>query len=236
MPRQKLEPKILATSNEWICVDCPSGVSQEELATLFAMSSENGTRRPVPAHRSDVGASGIVLMGYEKSFREAVHEQLVEGRATLDWEVLVRGYVLDETGEITAPLYFDKRSNRMEASRPRGEAATTHYRILQRLPGHTLLNCRAPADRPQQIRVHLASVDYPVVGDHEYGDGEPLLLSRFKRNYRPSKRHEERPLLDRLAMHAAGIAFVDPATEAPICVVAAHHRDFRATIRQLEKL
>ncbi|MGE3182097.1 MAG: pseudouridine synthase [Phycisphaerae bacterium] len=241
MARSGGELKTLARSERWIAMDRPSGVPLAEVAAFAADSAGAGDEASVaarflPVHRVELEGSGLVLLALDSAFRDDFRTQRAGDHAKFFWDVLVTGYMLEEQGEIVAPLYFDKRTNRVEAVRQRGETATTRYRIIERLPGHTLLECEPVEDRPQQIRAHLASLGFPVAGDAMYGSGEPLRLSDFKRNYRPSTRREELPLLNRLGMHARRVTFVDPESRETIALEAPHQKDFLATIRQLRKL
>ena len=76
--------------------------------------------------------------------------------------------------------------------------------------GFTLLRCRPRTGRTHQIRVHLEHAFMPLVIDPIYGGGDRVMLSSFKSKYRPSKRHPERPLLERLSLHAESITFEHP--------------------------
>ena len=112
----------------------------------------------------------------------------------------------------------------------------TRYRILERLPGNTLLECRPLTGRQHQIRVHLAAIGHPLTVDPQYGGGESVLLSRYKSDYRPSSRRPERPLIERLTLHAARITFEHPHRGQPVTYESPIPRDLQATLRQLGRL
>jgi 23S rRNA pseudouridine955/2504/2580 synthase/23S rRNA pseudouridine1911/1915/1917 synthase len=89
--------------------------------------------------------------------------------------------------------------------------------------------------RTHQIRVHMKDLGHPIVCDELYGDGKPLLLSSLKHKFKLSKNElEERPLLNRLALHASRLGFTKPSGEK-IEIQADLHKDLKATLQQLTK-
>jgi 23S rRNA-/tRNA-specific pseudouridylate synthase len=108
--------------------------------------------------------------------------------------------------------------------------------VIERLPGMTLLHCFPLTGRQHQVRVHLQSIGLPLLVDPLYGNSSAFYLSSVKPNYRPSRRHEERPLIDRLTLHAEALSFTHPRTGEPVCVEAPLPKDFRATLTQLRRL
>jgi 23S rRNA pseudouridine955/2504/2580 synthase len=115
----------------------------------------------------------------------------------------------------------------------KGKSARTHLNTIKTYRHHTLVECKPVTGRMHQIRVHLAAQGAPITGDLQYG-GKPFFLSAVKRGYNLKKDTEERPVIERLALHAVGIAFNDldgNRTE----VSAPYPKDFRALLSQLEK-
>jgi hypothetical protein len=124
----------------------------------------------------------------------------------------------------------------MEATRGRGKPSVTLVRGLCRFRGYTLVHARPLTGRTHQIRAHLRHVGHAIVGDASY-DGEPrLLLSELKSGYRRGRGEMERPLLERLALHAARIELTSPATAARVRCVAPLPKDLRSALRQLQKV
>jgi 23S rRNA pseudouridine1911/1915/1917 synthase len=148
---------------------------------------------------------------------------------------LVVGFV-PESGEVRFGLTFNRKAERIEATPFRGKDAITRYEVVQRVAGHTLLACWPQPDWPQQVRAHLLSLGFPIVADPVYGHPAGLLLSQFKPNYRESQRRPERPLMARLALHAAEVALAHPVTGAALKLEAPPPKDLRATLKQLERL
>jgi 23S rRNA pseudouridine1911/1915/1917 synthase len=161
--------------------------------------------------------------------------QFEEGRAQTVYLALVTGCV-EEDGEIDMLLRYDKRAGRLSASSRRGRPSLTRYRVVERVAGNTLLECRPLRERTDQVRAHLAAIGHPLSVDCEYGGGSAVLLSSYKPDYRPSGRHAERPLIDRLALHSASVFVAHPATGRPMRLTAPLPKDLRATLAQLRRL
>ncbi len=115
-----------------------------------------------------------------------------------------------------------------------GKPAATDFRVLESFGRFVWLECRPRTGSQHQIRVHLAAAGAPVLNDPLYGDPEEkLLLSELKRRYKG--RDEERPLIGRLALHAAELAFVHPVTREPIKVSAPLPHEFEVALKYLRK-
>lgn len=187
------------------------------------------------AHRLDCDTSGVVVFARTIEAQRSLSEQFAAGRVEKVYLALVTGYVAGD-GEVDMPI-APTRTERMRTARPGGgKDSITRYRVLERLPGDTLLECRPTTGRTHQIRVHLAAIGHPLTVDPLYGGGIAVLLSRYKSGYVPSGRKEERPLIDRLTLHAAAISFDHPADGRRICYESPLPKDFAATLKQLRKL
>jgi 23S rRNA-/tRNA-specific pseudouridylate synthase len=115
-----------------------------------------------------------------------------------------------------------------------GQAGLTEFRVLESFGRFVWLECRPLTGRTHQIRVHLAAIGAPVLGDALYGDpGTQLLLSELKRRYKG--RDEERPLIARLALHASGLAFLHPATREPTILQAPLPNEFAVALKYLRR-
>jgi 23S rRNA pseudouridine955/2504/2580 synthase/23S rRNA pseudouridine1911/1915/1917 synthase len=112
----------------------------------------------------------------------------------------------------------------------RGKPSVTDYKVLEEFGKFSFLQFRIHTGRTHQIRVHCQYIGHPIVCDDIYGDGAPVLLSSLKKNYNLSKVElEERPILNRLALHSYRIVFdeFDISVEPP--------KDIRALLQQLRK-
>ncbi len=241
--RPKLLPAILAADDDILVVDKPAG-----LLTVGGRPWEKSVGRAmveaqlVPpgepfriVHRLDKDASGVLV--YARSLRAQQHltEQFASQRVEKTYLALVSGYVLDD-GEVDLPLEVDKSGTRAWVSPRRGKPSLTRYRIVERVAGNTLIECRPLSGRTHQIRAHLAAIGHPLTVDPKYGGGQQVMLSRFKPGYQPSRRHEERPLISRLTLHAARIVFDHPDGRGQVAYEAPLPKDLRATLNQLRRV
>lgn len=186
-------------------------------------------------HRLDKGTSGVIVFAKN----EAVHKHLslqFEARSTKKiYQGLVIGKWPDEKGVIEEPIgeHFSHKGEMMITAE--GKAAITEYEILESFRAYTWMQFHILTGRTHQIRVHCKHKGHPIVCDELYGDGKPVLLSGIKRQFKLSKKEEEeRPILQRLALHAYQLSFADTAGnihsfEAPL------PKDLRALLQQLKK-
>ena len=241
-PRPKLLT-ILHLDSEIVVIDKPAHVlsvpeRQPEPCAIDLLRArpelhDNPAVRVV--HRLDREASGVLVYARTLAAQRHLVSQFAQRQVTKVYYALVTGYVAED-GEVDLKLAFDRRRQRVEASALRGRPALTRYHIVQRLAGNTLLECHPVTGRLHQIRAHLAAIGHPLAVDSLYGNGQGLLLSSYKADYRPSGRRPERPLIARLTLHAGRITFVHPATGMPLTLEAPWPKDLRAAVAQLARL
>lgn len=186
-------------------------------------------------HRLDVEASGVLLYARTRAAQQHIVRQFFQRQVEKTYLALVSGYVAQD-GEVDLPLAFDRRRNRVRANPRRGKPSLTRYRIAQRLAGNTLLVCQPVTGRLHQIRAHLAAIGHPLTVDPLYGGGEAVFLSHYKPDYRPSARRPERPLIQRLTLHAASVSLTHPVDGSQLKIEAPVPKDFRAAVNQLGRL
>ncbi len=124
----------------------------------------------------------------------------------------------------------------MMISDKESKPAQTRWRLIERLGPASLVRCWPLTGRQHQIRVHLQLMGLPLLVDPLYGGAEAFYLSSVKADYHASRRHEERPLIARLTLHAESITFAHPRTSQQVKIDAPLPRDFRALLTQLRKL
>ncbi|MDR2609824.1 MAG: RluA family pseudouridine synthase [Clostridiales Family XIII bacterium] len=150
------------------------------LAGDDSLSGVGGKLRPGIVHRIDKNTSGLIIIAKNDAAHAALSGQLAAHSVTRVYEAIVAGGFKDDEGTIDAPLARDpKNRKRQRVSRDgSGKRAVTHYRVLERYAKYTLLELRLETGRTHQIRVHLASIGHPVLGDDLYGpaDGDGQYL------------------------------------------------------------
>ncbi len=226
-----------------VAVNKPSGVlsapgrgSEPTVADLLRGRAELADNRALRiVQRLDLGASGVLVYARTLAAQRELVRQFSQRRVEKLYLALVQGYVTED-GEVDLALTYSRRSQRVEASSRRGRPSVTRYRIRERVAGNTLLECRPLTGRTHQIRAHMAGIGHPLTVDPLYGGGQNVLLSNYKSDYRPSRRREERPLIDRLTLHALRLRVFHPTTGEELVIEAPVPKDLRATVTQLARL
>jgi 23S rRNA pseudouridine1911/1915/1917 synthase len=165
------------------------------------LSGVGGELRPGIVHRLDRFTSGVILIARNDTAHRHLAEQFASRQVEKIYVALVHGALKSDAGRITAPITRDPVTRvRMTARLARGRQASTSYQVLKRFKEYTLLEVKIGTGRTHQIRVHLASIGHPVVGDKLYGA--------------PASE------LGRYFLHARQIAFTGPVTGERITIAA----------------
>jgi 23S rRNA pseudouridine1911/1915/1917 synthase len=174
--------------------------------------------RPGIVHRLDKNTSGLIIAVKNEDARRNLQRQFKEGQVKKTYLALVEGKVEPERGIVDAPLGRDAKHRKRMAVVPKGgRKAVTEYRVLEYLGDNTLLEIRPRTGRTHQIRVHLAFVGHPVVGDTVYG-------------YR-----KQRLGLKRQFLHAQGLGFHLPSSGKYVSVSSELPEDLREVLKRLRE-
>ena len=148
-----------------------------------------GELRPGIVHRLDRDTSGLLVVAKSQTAHQNLTEQMQHRAMLKEYLAVAVGLVTPESGTVDAPIGRDPRHRQRMAVSVGGRDARTHYETLAELPGHTLLKLRLETGRTHQIRVHLAWLGYPILGDEVYGKDSGLLRRQFLHAARLGFRH-----------------------------------------------
>nr|WP_296752175.1 23S rRNA pseudouridine(1911/1915/1917) synthase RluD [Thioalkalivibrio sp.] len=179
-------------------------------------------------HRLDKETTGLLVVARTAAAQTALVRQLQERSVHREYRALVQG-VLISGGTVDAAIGRHPVDRKRMAVVSGGKPAVTHYRVLQRLRAHSLLQVRLDTGRTHQIRVHMAQIGHPVVGDPVYG-GRP----RPVRDMQPEAA-QVLSAFRRQALHAAVLGLAHPVTEEECRFEAPLPADFQSLLGALEK-
>ena len=215
--KQRVDLPILYEDEALLVVDKPEGIAVHGGSGVsFGVIEALRRQRPQSkflelAHRLDRETSGILLVGKKRLALTALHDMFREHGAGADkrYLVLVKGRWMNATQHVKLPLhkYLTESGERRVSVNPEGKASHTVFRLLARWPEMSLLEAQLKTGRTHQIRVHLAHLGFPILGDEKYGD--------FSLN-----KNLKRDGLKRMALHAWRMAFRHPLTAAPLEFIA----------------
>lgn len=134
------------------------------------LSGINGVMRPGIVHRIDMDTTGVLIVCKNDLAHNSIAEQLKVHSITRKYYAVVFGSLKDDEGTIHSPIgRHPNDRKKMSINSKNGKDAVTHYKVLERFHGYTLVECRLETGRTHQIRVHMASIGHPLLGDQVYG-------------------------------------------------------------------
>lgn len=135
-----------------------------------SLSGIGGERRPGIVHRIDRDTSGLIVAAKNDAAHLALSRQLSEHSMYRVYEAVVVGRMREDRGTVDAPIGRSERDRkRMAVTQKNSRAAVTHWEVIERYQGYTHIRCRLETGRTHQIRVHMASIGHPLLGDWVYG-------------------------------------------------------------------
>ena len=181
-----------------------------------SLSGIGGEKRPGIVHRIDRDTSGLITAAKNDAAHLALSAQLKDHSLSRTYECLVTGNMKQDSGTVDAPIGRSSADRKKMAVVPTGRRAVTHWEVVARYPGVTHLRCRLETGRTHQIRVHMAYIGHPILGDTVYGAKKPV------------------PGLTGQCLHATGLRFVHPRTGEPVELHCPLPPEFTAMLQKLQ--
>lgn len=182
-----------------------------------SLSGIGGEIRPGIVHRIDKDTSGIIIVAKNDKAHLNISEQIKEHKTTKTYLALVRGRVKENEATIDMPIGRSKKDRKKMAVDKDGKKAVTHFKVLKRYNDCTLLEVIIETGRTHQIRVHLAKIGYPIIGDYTYSNGK----NRFN--------------VEGQMLHAYKIKFKHPTTDKEVEYTAELPKYFKDILEKLDK-
>ncbi len=190
---------------------------------LYALGADlsgiNGELRPGIVHRIDKDTSGLLAVAKNDYAHTMLASQLKDHSMARTYEAIVCGSFREDSGTVDAPIgRHPSDRKKMCVTERNSKSAVTHWEVVKRYRGYTHIRCKLETGRTHQIRVHMAHVGHPILGDLVYGRKKPELGQ------------------DSQCLHAGALCFRHPRDGRPIMVFAPLPEYFRQVIEKLEKM
>jgi 23S rRNA pseudouridine955/2504/2580 synthase/23S rRNA pseudouridine1911/1915/1917 synthase len=236
---------VIFENNDFIVLNKPSGLLSipdregKEISLKKLLQEKHSEIFTV--HRLDKETSGLIVFAKNETTHKYLSQQFAPafsgqnsqtGKAYLG---LIVGSPLNKEGIIDSAIMEHPTKKGVMVINKKGKESITEYELLKDFGIYSWIQFRIHTGRTHQIRVHMKDLGHPIACDEIYGDGEPILLSSIKHNFKLSKKEEEeRPILNRLALHSHKLRFTGHDKkiyefEAPV------PKDLKATLQQLAK-
>ena len=237
MTNRKLS--IIFENDAFVAVNKPAGMltipdrEQSEKSLKEFLLDKYGSIFTV--HRLDRDTSGIVLFAKNEQAHKYFSRLFEERKIEKYYLGIVLGNPSEKSGLIDAPIAEHPVNKGMMTIHRNGKESSTEYQVLESHNNFSLVSFQLHTGRTHQIRVHAKSIGHPLACDILYGDGKPVLLSSIKKKFKLSKHdEEERPMINRLALHSYKLVFKDEDGKIHE-LIAEMPKEFRALMQQLKK-
>lgn len=182
-----------------------------------SLSGVGGALRPGIVHRIDRDTSGLIIAAKNDYAHQFLSAQLADHTLARTYECIVVGNLREDSGTVDAPIARDSRDRKRMAVVPGGRRAVTHWEVIARYPGYTHVRCRLETGRTHQIRVHMAYLGHPILGDTVYGAKKAV------------------PGLTGQCLHAVGLQFIHPRTKDLVSLTCPLPEEFTAMLRKIDR-
>ena len=180
-----------------------------------SLSGIGGEKRPGIVHRIDRDTSGLIIAAKNDTAHLKLSAQLSDHTLARTYECLITGNLREDSGTVDAPIgRHPSDRKKMAVVQRGGRHAVTHWEVIARYPGVTHVRCRLETGRTHQIRVHMAYIGHPILGDTVYGAKKPV------------------PGLTGQCLHAVGLRFIHPRTGQPVELHCPLPEEFETQLRK----
>ena len=181
------------------------------------LSGVGGTLRPGIVHRIDRDTSGLIIAAKNDAAHQYLSAQLADHTLARTYECIVVGALREDRGTVDAPIARHPTDRKRMAVVAGGREAVTHWEVIARYPGYTHVRCRLETGRTHQIRVHMAYIGHPILGDTVYGA------------------KKEVPGLTGQCLHAVGLRFLHPRTHEVVELFCPLPEEFTRMLQKIRK-
>ena len=181
-----------------------------------SLSGIGGELRPGIVHRIDRDTSGLIIAAKNDFAHQSLSAQLQDHTLARTYECIVVGNLKEDSGTVDAPIGRSTADRKKMAVVSGGRRAVTHWEVIARYGGFTHVRCRLETGRTHQIRVHMAHIGHPILGDTVYGAKKAV------------------PGLQGQCLHAVGLRFIHPRTASAVELSCPLPEEFQAQLRRLE--
>ena len=225
--RAAFRPVVLFEDATLLVIDKPAGMAVHG-GSGISLGIVEGLRNAARegrflelVHRLDRGTSGVLMLAKKRSALVNLHRQLQAGAVEKRYLALVKGHWRERKRVVDLPLekYVSAKGERRVNVEPKGDAAVTIFRLERGVGPHSLLDAELKTGRTHQIRVHLAHLGFPILGDDKYGD---FTLNRLL----------VKQGLKRMFLHARRVAIAHPLTGQPMVFEAPLPAELTAFMKQ----
>ena len=229
----EMELKIVYEDDDLLVIDKPKGLVVHPAAghqddtlvngLLYALGDDlsgiNGELRPGIVHRIDKDTSGLLAVAKNDLAHTVLASQLKDHTMARTYEAIVCGSFREDSGTVDAPIgRHPSDRKKMCVTERNSKSAVTHWEVVERFRGYTHIRCRLETGRTHQIRVHMAHIGHPILGDTVYGHKKPELGQGSQ------------------CLHAGALCFRHPRDGRPVMVFAPLPEYFRQVLEKLKAM